>query len=525
MKNELIKTDILVIGSGIAGATTALVAARNNPSARVTILTRAEDPSETNTRYAQGGIIAKGGPSLKRDIARSGDGISIQEPVDILVSEGPKLVKEILIDLIHVPFDLDEHGKLAFALEGGHSEARVAKVSDFSGRAIQEHLLTSLKREPNVEIYSGITTIDLLTLGHHSANWVRKYEPETCVGVYGLDQEDSHVSRILAKKTVLATGGAGQLFAYTTNPKGARGDGIAMAFRAGAKLLGLEFEQFHPTALKLQGSDSFLISEAVRGAGARLTDEKGHPFMQKYYPHLDKPDLTTRDKVSRALFMEMLKTGAPNMYLDLRSNIKEDFIKSHFPTIYQTCLRRGIDITRDLIPVAPAAHYSCGGVVTDMNGLTSIRNLYAVGEVASTGLHGGNRLASTSLLEGLVFGVRAARNITINGLKDVPWNSPNEIIPWKNQGKYHVESALIAADVTTLQNIMWNMVGLVRKTPLLARAITDLTQMEDTVTRFYREAIISDELLGLRNAVLTALLVAKSAFANPRSIGCHYRED
>ncbi|OGG11830.1 hypothetical protein A2Z00_03845 [Candidatus Gottesmanbacteria bacterium RBG_13_45_10] len=519
------ETDVLIIGNGIAGATTALITARRNPFARVTVLTRADDPNETNTRYAQGGIIAKGGPALTRDILKSGDGISLHESVDILVAEGPRLVKDILRDMVHVPFDLDAAGNFAFALEGGHGEARVAKVSDFSGRAIQEQLTKSLKREPNIELRTGITAIDLLTLGHHSTNWMRKYEPETCVGVYGFDQMDGHVSRILAKKTVLATGGAGRLFAYTTNPKGARGDGIAMAYRAGAKLLGLEFEQFHPTALRQTGADPFLISEAVRGAGARLTDEQGRPFMHEYYPHLDKPDLTTRDKVSRAIFTEMLKTGAPNVYLDLRSYIKEKTIKSHFPTIYQTCLHSGIDITRDLVPVSPAAHYSCGGVVTDMKGRTSIRNLYAVGEVACTGLHGGNRLASTSLLEGLVFGVRAAGDITKNGLGGESWGDLDEIVSWKDQGRYQVDSALIAADLATVQNIMWNMVGLVRKAPLLTRAMTDLAQMEDTVTRFYREAILSDELLGLRNTVLTALLIAKSALANPKSIGCHYRED
>lgn len=512
MKKELIQTDVLIIGCGIAGAVTALEIARLRPKASITILTRATNPNESNTNYAQGGIIAKGGPDLVDDILKSADGIGLPEAAKIVAEEGPALVSKILIQIAKVPFD-KENGALSFALEGGHQRPRVAKVADYTGRSIQEHLFASLKKYKNISLLTNLTAVDLITTSHHSKDWIKKYKETACVGAYVFDQNDGKISRILSKATVLATGGNGQIYAYTTNPKGARGDGLAMAHRAGARLLNLEYEQFHPTALKLTGAPPFLISEAVRGQGARLTDSHGVPFMQN--------DLATRDKVSRAIFNEMLNTGTSNVYLDLRSYISKKKIIKHFPVIYKTCLKYGVDITRDLVPVSPAAHYSCGGVLTDLNGNTSIKSLYAVGEVACTGLHGGNRLASTSLLEGLVFGSRAGNQIS-KKLARIKPVEPNDIPTWEYLGKFPADGALIAADVATIKNIMWNMVGLVRKKPLLERAIADLTQMENTINKFYRDAHLTDELLGLRNLVLVALLVAKSAYANNRSIGCHY---
>lgn len=527
MTKELSEADVLIIGSGIAGASTALQITKKHPTAKIIILTRADSPNESNTNYAQGGIIAKGGSDLVEDILKSGDGITLPEAAQVLSIEGPKLVDEVLKKLSAVPFDKQKDGVLSYALEGGHQFPRVAKVADYTGRSIQEHLTTSVKKNKNITIFTNLTAVDLITTSHQSTDWHKKYEADTCVGVYAFDQVDNKVSRILATNTVLASGGNGQIYAFTTNPKGARGDGVAMASRAGAKLLNMEYEQFHPTALKVPGAPPFLISEAVRGEGARLTNSEGVPFMQKYYPDLDKPDLTTRDKVSRAIFTEMLETDTTNVYLDLKSYLSKEEILQHFPMIHESCLKYGIDITRDLVPVSPAAHYSCGGVLTDLHGRTSIKNLYAVGEVSCTGLHGGNRLASTSLLEGLVFGTRAGQEISktivlrhggahsiINSL-DIP--------PWKYLGKFPADSALIASDVTTIKNLMWNMVGLVRKTPLLERAITDLTQMENTINKFYRDANLTDELLGLRNIVLVALIVAKAAYANPQSVGCHFR--
>ncbi len=529
MKQELLTADILIIGTGIAGATAAIEISKQDPTIKIIILTRAETPNESNTNYAQGGIIAKGGPDLVEDILKSADGIGLPEAAQILADEGPALVDKILLEIANVPFDKEKDGNLSYALEGGHKEPRVAKVSDFTGRSIQEHLTESLKKLSNVTIFDHLTAVDLITTGHQTNNWLNKYGTDTCVGVYAFDQADGIISRILAKTTILASGGNGQIFAFTTNPKGARGDGIAMAYRAGAKLLNMEYEQFHPTALKITGAPPFLISEAVRGEGARLTNSQGIPFMQKYYPELDKPDLTTRDKVSRAIFTEMLETGASNVYLDLKSYISKEEILKHFPMIHESCLKYGIDITTNLIPVSPAAHYMCGGILTDLVGKSSIKNLYAVGEISCTGLHGGNRLASTSLLEGLVFGSRAAKSITNTFCHSRPDResikiNSSDVPSWNYFKKFPADSALMSADANTVKNIMWNMVGLVRKTPLLERAISDLSQMENTINKFYREATLSDELLGLRNMVLVSLIVAKAAYANPKSIGCHYRE-
>lgn len=523
MKTELLQTDVLIIGTGIAGTSAALEIARKKPNTKITILTRTEDPNESNTNYAQGGIIAKGGPDLVEDILEAGDGICLQEAAQVLADEGPILVKKILKTLAKTPFD-KENGQLSFALEGGHQVPRVAKVADFTGRSIQEHLTLSLKNYQNVTLLTNLTAVDLITSHHQNNNWTKKYGPNICAGIYAFDQIDGKISRILAKVTILATGGNGQIYANTTNPKGARGDGIAMAYRAGAELLNMEFEQFHPTALKIPNAPPFLISEAVRGLGARLTNRDGVPFMQKYYPDLDKPDLTTRDKVSIAIFREMVETGSPHVYLDLKSYISKDKILEHFPVIHETCLKYGVDITTDLIPVSPAAHYFCGGILTDLLGKTSIQNLYAVGEVSCTGLHGGNRLASTSLLEGLVYGTRAGKDIN-ERLKSIPGINSNEVPKWIYFQKFPADPALLAADASTIKNIMWNMVGLVRKKPLLERAISDLSQLENTINKFYREATLSDELLGLRNIVLVALLVAKAAYSNPQSIGCHYREN
>jgi L-aspartate oxidase len=419
---------------------------------------------------------------------------------------------------------------LSYALEGGHSEPRVAKVADYTGKSIEEHLTKKLSSFKNITILTDLTAIDLLTTSHHSTDYKAKYETDKCVGIYAYDNKDGKVSRIIADQTILASGGYSQIFAFSTNPEGTRGDGVAMAYRAGAKLLGLEFQQFHPTALKIPNAPPFLISEAVRGEGARLTDKEGTPFMQKYFPDLEKPDLTTRDKVSRSIFTEMLNTGTNNVYLDLRSYMSRDHILEHFPMIYETCKKYGIDITKDLIPVSPAAHYSCGGILTDLNGKTSIENLYAIGEVANNGLHGANRLASTSLLEGLVFATRAASVIANHGTPSCGNPESNQINPssipsWQDTSEYSADPALIAADKITIKNIMWNMVGLVRKRKIMERAITDLTHLEETINSFYRKATLSDELLGLRNMSQVALLVAKSALANTKSSGCHFREN
>lgn len=523
MTKELLQTDVLIIGSGIAGCSTALQIAKTDPTQKIIILSRSKDLNESNTNYAQGGIIAKGGRSLVEDILKSGDGFSLPNIAQVLAKEGPELVNEILKNFANVPFDTKKN-ELDFALEGGHKVPRVAKVADHTGHSIQNHLTETFKKFKNISTLTNLTAIDLITSQHQTKNFQNKYKRNQCLGVYAFDQKTSQVIRILAKFTVLATGGTGQVFAYTTNPKGARGDGIAMAYRAGAQVLNMEYQQFHPTALKLSGAPPFLISEAVRGEGARLTDSHATPFMQKYFPKMDQPDLNTRDKVSQSIFTEMLYTNTQNVYLDIKNYLPPKEIIKHFPTIYHKCLEYGLDITKQLIPVSPAAHYSCGGIKTNSFGQTSIKNLYAVGEVACTGLHGANRLASTSLLEGLVFGVRAGKKI-VSKLSTTDTPQKNDILPWQYFHKFPADTALISADETTIKNIMWNMVGLVRKTKLLERAITDLSNLEDSINKYYREATLSDELLGLRNLVLVALIIARSAYSNHSSAGCHLRAD
>jgi len=335
------------------------------------------------------------------------------------------------------------------------------------------------------------------------------------------DRERERVVRCLAKKTILATGGLGQIFLRTTNPVGARGDGLAMAQRAGVRIINAEFVQFHPTTFYHQQRAQFLISEAVRGAGARLVNGDGEPFMQKYDP--DWKDLAPRDVVARSIHREMLNHDSTNVYLDLRSYVPRAEILSHFPTIHARCLQAGVDITKDLVPVVPAAHYFCGGIWVDENGQTDHQHLYAVGEVACTGVHGANRLASTSLLEGLIWGERAAQAM-LPDLAKTPRPCATEIPPWQDAGVERADPALISQDMSSIKHIMWNYVGLVRTTPRLARALSDLHQLEIEIEHFYHTTRLSDELIGLRNAVRAALSVTEAAWQNKRSVGCHYRE-
>ena len=408
---ELIETQVLILGSGVAGATTALELADRGIS--VVVATRAEEPAESNTYYAQGGIIYRGvddtPDALAEDILRAGAGHSYPPAVRILAEEGPPAVDAVLIERAGVHFDRDASGALSFAREGGHTLARILHVADHTGEAIEVALARALEAHPKITLLTGHTAVDLLTPAHHALDRLNIYEPLACVGAYLHDVETGQVKRVLAAKTVLATGGLGQIFLRTSNPVGSRGDGIAMAWNAGARLINLEFIQFHPTTFHKEGAPNFLISEAVRGAGARLVDGAGQPFMQHYAP--EWKDLAPRDIVARSIHREMLSRGLTHVYLDLRTYVPRDEIVSHFPTIAERCREYGVDITRDLVPVVPAAHYSCGGVWTDEWGRSTLANLYAVGEVACTGLHGANRLASTSLLEGLVWARRAAEDI------------------------------------------------------------------------------------------------------------------
>ena len=521
--SELIETEVLIIGCGVAGGTVALRLA--DAGIAVTVVTRAAEPNDTNTHWAQGGIIYKGqhdAPELLvADILRAGAGHSSQQAAAILAEEGPGLVEEVLLERLGVGFDRLPDGALSLALEGGHSLPRIVHAADATGKAISEALVRALQGHPNVTLLEGHTAIDLLTPAHHSLNRLDIYAPLTCVGAYLYDQTTGQVQRCVARHTILATGGLGQIFLCTTNPAGARGDGVAMAYRAGARVINMEFVQFHPTTFAQPNAPHFLITEAVRGEGGRLVHATGEPFMHTYDP--EWKDLAPRDVVARSIYHEMLVKDVPNVYLDLRSYIPEHRIHEHFPTIYAECLKYGIDITQDLVPVVPGAHYACGGVWVDAWGQTTFSGLYAVGEVACTGLHGANRLASTSLLEGLVWGDRLARSLQTH-FHALPRFSSADIPPWNAVSQGPPDPALIQQDMSVITHLMWNYVGLVRTAPRLERALRELRHLETEIERFYQATALTDGVIGLRNAVRTAVIVAMAAWTNKTSMGCHYRE-
>jgi len=521
-ETDVIQPDVLVLGSGIAGCTVALLLA--DAGVEVALVTRAADPAESNTRYAQGGIVYVSPPDgtdvLAADITRAGAGHCRPRAVEVLVGEGTARFEQLLLERAAVRFDREPDGSLALAREGGHSVARIAHAADATGEAIQSALVRAVTAHPCIRLLSNHTAVDLLTPSHHGLDRLSVYAARRVVGAYLLDNESAAVRRCVARCTVLATGGLGHLYLRSSNPAGARGDGLAMAFRAGARVINTEFVQFHPTTFHMTGAPHFLISEAVRGAGARLVDARGQPFMQKHDP--EWRDLAPRDVVARGIHEEMLATDAPNVFLDLASYLGADEIRRRFPNIHASCLAYGVDVTRDLVPVVPAAHYACGGVWVDDWGRSSIDDLYAVGEVSCTGVHGANRLASTSLLEALVWGARAAEDIAAR-LPDRPTHDVADIPPWRDSGTATPDPALISQDLRGIQHIMWNYVGLVRTTRRLRRAIHDLRHLETQIEDFYHNARITDGLVGLRNAVRAALLVALAAWENRRSMGAHYR--
>ncbi len=520
-------TDVLIIGSGIAGAAAALRLAKD-PSRHIILITRDPDLRESNTRYAQGGIIHRGADDnaelLTRDILEAGAGASLPSAAETLAQEGPARLEQLLITEAGVGFDRDVRGNLAYGQEAAHSRRRILHVGDGTGKAIAEALTAALQRQPNLEIIPNATAVDLITYPHHSRNLLDTYAPISCHGAYVFDRNRKAIHRTLAAATILATGGLGRLYRNTTNPQGARGDGLAMASRAGARIINAEYIQFHPTALAVPGAEGFLISEAVRGEGGVLLSPEGHPFMEKYSP--EWKDLAPRDVVARAIHTEMEAHGYSYVLLEIAAHMPAEALRARFPNIYAECLRVGIDITREPIPVVPAAHYSCGGIAVDEWGRSSIANLYAVGEVSCTGLHGANRLASTSLLEGLVWGGRAAERILSQADKLTQIPAVTEIPVWDESGlTQDSDPALIQGDMQTIQNIMWHYVGLVRSGDRLSRAIRELRHLQNEIEMFYRRTKLSDGLIGLRNAVEAALIIAQAARHNRQSRGCHYRTD
>jgi L-aspartate oxidase len=522
-----IDTDVLIIGSGIGGCIPALLLAEKGYD--VTVVTRSPNPLESNTYYAQGGIIYKGEndspEALVGDIMRAGAGMSLRKSAELLATLGPSLVESLLIEKYPVPFNRDASGNLQCTLEGGHSLPRIVHADDTTGKAIQETLITIVSGHPRIRLVRNTTAIDLLTLSHHSKDRLSVYKPETCVGAYLFDRTSGTVMRCVARHPVLAPGGVGDIYSRSTNPPGSRGDGIAMAARTEARIINAEYIQFHPTTFYREKAPSFLISEAVRGAGAQLVHANGEPFMHRYAP--DWKDLAPRDVVARSILKEMLDKDLSHVYLDLRSHLPADEIHTRFPNIHRHCMQYGVDITTDLIPVVPAAHYACGGVWTDEWGCTTVRGLYAVGEVACTGVHGANRLASTSLLEGLVWGQRAAEHIIEHGagrVQSIGEFSRDDIPEWQDTGTELPDPALVQQDMNVIRNIMWNYVGLVRTTRRLGRALRELRHLHTEIENFYQISKINDNLIGLRNAVETAVIIAHAAWKNKTSVGCHYRE-
>ncbi len=515
------QTDVLIIGAGIAGGITALAAA--DQGAEVAIIQRSANPAQANTYWAQGGIIYEGqndSPDiLAHDIETAGAGICNPAAVRVVAEHGPALVKEILVEKLGVEFDRTATGDLDITDEGAHSVRRIIHNHDQTGMAIFNALHRALDAHPRIKIYRGAVAVDLLTLSHHSTRPLDIYEPPTCVGAYVLMRDSQSVDTFLARQTVLASGGLGQLFLHSTNPRGARGDGIAMAYRAGARLLNLEYIQFHPTALYHETAPRFLISESLRGEGAELVRRDGTPFMKDYD---SRGSLAPRDIVARAIHEEMIRHEEPCVFLNIAMK-PADWIRERFPGIYAELMKYNIDMTREPIPVVPAAHYSCGGVAVDTESRTSIRGLRAVGEVACTGLHGANRLASSSLLEGLVFGHFAGRDIA-DELKAQPRWEPPSIQPWVDE-KEPMDPALILQDWMTIKYTMWNYVGLVRSEKRLRRAKQIFRELQTEIESFYARSRITDDLIGLRNGVQAALAVLFAASENRKSRGCHFRKD
>jgi L-aspartate oxidase len=512
---QVLHTDCLVIGAGLAGSAYALRAAKQGLS--VELLSLAE-PLAANSDWAQGGIIydvAKDPAALARDIFEASDRTANPKAVQHLVREGPKAVEELLLDELNVGFDRDAGGGLDFTREGGHSERRIIHAKDATGRAILAAVARRVDTTPRITRRAGWVAIDLLTLSHNSVDATDKYEPLTCFGAYVLDTGSGATVAIVAKKTILATGGLGQIFLHTTNVPGSVGHGVAMAYRVGARLIDLEYVQFHPTVFAKKHAPRFLITEALRGEGAVLLNAQGGRFMDAIDA---RGSLASRDIVARAIKQELAASGEPNVLLDL-SAMKPEFVRERFPSIYQRCLEHGLDVTREAIPVVPAAHFACGGVHADLHGRTSIRHLNAIGETGCTGLHGANRLASTSLLECLV----SAKFAAIADGADIgrePFRLP-EPRDWESPTR-EADPVLVRQDMLQIQHTMWNYAGIVRSPKRLTRARRILLELREEIQSFYRGCRLTRDLIELRNAIQTALLVVHAASLNPRSRGCHY---
>ena len=516
---------VLVLGSGIGGLSAALKFADH---CEVTVVCKA-DPSEGATRYAQGGIASVWSAQDSfaehvQDTLTAGAGLCHPDVVDLCVHEGPARVRE-LIEL-GVEFTKSEHPtgdpteEFSLHREGGHGKRRILHADDLTGWAIERALLARAQAHPRIRILDHHVAVDLITEGKVFKRWRKTGR---CVGAYALDTRQSRIVTLPADITVLATGGAGKVYLYTSNPDVATGDGIAMAYRAGARVANMEFMQFHPTCLYHPSARTFLITEALRGEGAVLKTVAGESFMERYHP---MASLAPRDVVARAIDMEMKRTGDKHVLLDC-THLSAENLRTQFPNIFETCLKHGIDMATQPVPVVPAAHYTCGGVAVDHNGLTSIEGLYAVGEVASTGLHGANRLASNSLLEAVVFAHRAFLHASEELARGQRSHAVVERLPeWDTGHAVEIEEQIdITANWLEIRSLMWNYVGIVRSNRRLERARVRIELLKSEVNAYYWDFLLTPDLIELRNLLTVAELTVMCAQSRKESRGLHWTVD
>jgi L-aspartate oxidase len=524
MTTDIMKFDTLVVGSGIAGLTFALKLATNRAVAVVT----KKESVETSTNYAQGGIASVLDPEDSfdlhiQDTLSAGDGLCHPDIVAMVIKSGPDRIRELAEMGVRFQRGQQDSTPFDLAREGGHSRSRIVHAQDMTGREVERVLLSMAEEHPNISVFENYIAIDLIVecrLLKRGLLTTRRQE--RCWGAYVLDIEGNRILTFLARDTLLCTGGAGKVYVYTSNPDVATGDGVAMAYRAGAEVANMEFVQFHPTCLYHPHAKNFLISEAVRGEGGRLLDKRGQAFMAKYHP---LKDLACRDVVARAIDTEIKQSGDDCVYLDI-GHRDADFLRQRFPNIYEKCFSLGIDITKEPIPVVPAAHYMCGGVRTDEHGRTSIQHLYALGESACTGLHGANRLASNSLLEALVFAHAAAMQINSEPLSAgekirFPQVPPLEMPLNANDS----EMVLIAYNWDIIRRLMWNYVGIVRKDSRLILAQNHLAQIQQEINEHYPNISLNSDLIELRNLATVAELIVICARKRRESRGLHFNVD
>ncbi len=514
------KTDFLIIGSGIAGLSYALKVAEFG---KVTIITK-KKIQKTNTALAQGGVASVFSKldSFEmhiQDTLASGDGLCNKDVAKMVVENGPRRIKELVEQ--GAVFNRQSNDKYDFSLgqEGGHSAKRIVYAQDLTGKEIEDTLVKNVENNPNITILEDHIAVDLVTFSSSIRSGLIVTEQENyCCGAYVLNNRTGEIETFYCTITLLATGGASKVYLYTSNPDIATGDGIAMAYRAGALVANLEFVQFHPTCLYHPKAKNFLISEAVRGEGAFLIDSNGQRFMHKYTPDLE---LACRDVVARAIDNELKKTGAKCVFLDI-THQDSKFIKERFPNIYARCLEYGIDMTKDPIPVVPAAHYMCGGVATDLNGKTDIQGLYAVGETACTGLHGANRLASNSLLEALVYSQKAYES-SIEEFKKISNKADIALDQWDTANTIDSDEAIVVShNWDEIRRLMWNYVGIVRSDKRLQRALRRIQNIQKEINEYYWDFKVTSDLIELRNLATVAQLIIESALIRKESRGLHY---